>query len=86
MDGCLVCGKSKVDKHHWPRTRAVGGTATVPLCREHHDAAHWGSEYVIDLLTARAPERWRQEGTWEANRADYWRYLDRRQYREVIFG
>jgi hypothetical protein len=86
MQGCLVCGNRRVDLHHFPKTKAAGGTSTVPLCRVHHDAAHWGDERVTQTCIDKAPEWWRQQGTWEEARVAYWKYLDRRAYRDIVYG
>jgi len=83
---CLVCGKPGVplDAHHWPRTRRYG-TATVPLCRDCHTAAHWAKQSVIETLIARAPGYWRSVGEWEQNADEYESWCAKRRYRELTW-
>lgn len=43
---CCVCGKSPVDKAHFPKTRGAGGLEwhVIPLCRECHREQHDGGK------------------------------------------
>jgi hypothetical protein len=82
VDACLICfSYVPLHRHHWPRTRRYG-SATVPLCPVCHTKAHAADPQTIQALIERAPDYWRAQGTWEANRADYERFLDRRRYYE----
>lgn len=83
MDRCLVCGAVPVEYHHWPHTRRYG-IATVPLCRAHHDAAHWGKAEVIESLIDLAPAYWRRTGEWDLHRDAYEQWCSRRRYLEAV--
>lgn len=83
-DRCLICGAVPVDAHHWPRTRRYGN-ATVPLCREHHTAAHWARQDIVEQLIDRAPGYWLREGTYDQNIEELETWLAKRRYREVMW-
>lgn len=80
---CLICGATPTDQHHWPLTRRYG-QATVPLCREHHTAAHWARREVVEALIRLAPGYWRRVGEWEANAEVYETWCSRRRYIECL--
>ena len=79
QEPCLICGRTPTDEAHWPYTRRYGD-ATVPLCREHHTAAHWARQDVIEKLIVRAPGYWRSVGEWERNIDAYERWMSKRRY------
>ena len=37
---CMICRESPIEKAHFPRTKAAGGTLVVPLCRKCHAEFH----------------------------------------------
>lgn len=78
-DKCLLCGNTPVEYHHFPLTRRFG-IATVPLCRECHDKAHWGKPETVERLIKLAPGYWRSIGEWELHREAYETWVSRRRY------
>lgn len=61
--GCLVCGHTPCDPHHYPVRASHGGKDSednlVPLCRLHHSAFHDGDEWVIDTVRRNAEHYFR---------------------------
>jgi len=81
---CIGCGRrGPSESHHFPLTRRFG-TATVPLCRVCHTAAHWGR--LTERLIERAPAYWKAAGEWESNHEVFERWLAKREYRRATGG
>jgi hypothetical protein len=87
---CLICSAPATDWHHWPLCRQrrsqteVALLPTVPLCREHHVAAHWAKQDVIEKLIDLAPQWWKREGTWEQNREAYESWIGKRRFLDAV--
>ena len=78
---CLICGSAIVDAHHFPRTR-LHGTATIPLCREHHTIAHTGR--LTEQLIPLAETYWQLNGLWPDVADEMEDWLARRAYLEAV--
>lgn len=84
---CLLCkpGQQETpsEEAHWPLSRRYG-TATIPMCRKHHDALHWGRVETVERVIDRAPGYWRAVGEWEANADCYEAWCGKRRYLKAV--
>jgi hypothetical protein len=64
--------KNKPTRHHFPITRAQGGTLTVPLCDFHQDCVHdeQPNKEVVNIVFLKAPAYWMRHGLWTPEAQD----------------
>ena len=76
---CIVpgCDRLATDQAHWPRTKAVGGRWTVPLCHSCHMAQHVGDRKVITRLWGAGEVYYKAKQLWDVVQPDYRAYENR---------